>query len=444
MKEAVVIFPTTIFEKNELINKSRKIFIWENKRYFTDFKFHKKKLIFHRATLRAYYDYLKNEGYNVSYINFYEEFQNKDYKLLAYRVYDQKLENELKQKIQFYDSPAFWGGKLKKSKKYFLHTFYIAQRKRLNILIQEGKPIGGKWSFDDENRKKLPPNHKVPKVKFFGNNRYVTEAQNYVQKHFLNNPGNSENFFYPVTFGEAYSWLEDFIENRFKLFGDFEDAIGQNEDFIYHSVLSPLLNVGLITPKFLIDKVLNTDVPINSKEGFIRQIIGWREFILQIYLLEGEKQRKSNYFENYKKIPENFYIGNTNIPPVDNIIKKVIKNAYNHHIERLMILSNFMLLNEFDPNEVYKWFMEMYVDSYDWVMVPNVYGMGQYADGGLMSTKPYISSSRYILKMSDFDKGEWSEKWDKLFWDFLIKHREKLEKNSRMRVLYRHVDRKNS
>jgi deoxyribodipyrimidine photolyase-related protein len=193
-----------------------------------------------------------------------------------------------------------------------------------------------------------------------------------------------------------------------------------------------------------IDFYKKNNIPINSAEGFIRQIIGWREFIRGVYFSKGSEERTKNYWGFKRKIPNSFYDGTTGIDPVDDTIKKVNKTGYPNHIERLMILGNFMVLCEFDPDDVYRWFMELFIDSYDWVMVPNVYGMSQYADGGLMSTKPYISSSNYIIKMSDYKKGEWSEIWDGLFWSFMDKQRVFFSKNPRMRMLISSFDKMNS
>ena len=214
---------------------------------------------------------------------------------------------------------------------------------------------------------------------------------------------------------------------------------------MFHSLLSPLINNGLLNPNYVVERsiefALSNNIPINSLEGFIRQIIGWREFIRGVYILDGVKQRNSNFFDNQNKIPNSFYDGTTGIEPIDITIKKLLDTSYNHHIERLMILSNFMLLCEFHPTEVYKWFMEMYIDSYDWVMVPNVYGMGQFADGGLMSTKPYISSSNYVKKMSDYKSGEWTKIWDALFWRFIFKHKDYFSKNMRTVFMAKSLER---
>ncbi|MBL6871935.1 MAG: cryptochrome/photolyase family protein, partial [Flavobacteriales bacterium] len=201
-------------------------------------------------------------------------------------------------------------------------------------------------------------------------------------------------------------------------------------------------------PKIIVNKTLEyykkNNIPINSCEGFIRQIIGWREFIRGVYRCKGTEERTKNFWGFNRKIPESFYSGTTGIEPLDDTIHKINKSGYANHIERLMIVGNFMLLCEFDPDEVYRWFMELFIDSYDWVMVPNVYGMSQFADGGLMSSKPYISSSNYIIKMSNYKKGEWCKIWDGLFWNFMDKQRAFFLKNPRMRMLISSFDKMDS
>ena len=205
-----------------------------------------------------------------------------------------------------------------------------------------------------------------------------------------------------------------------------------------------MLNIGLLEPNQVVSKAISAaakyNVPLNSLEGFIRQIIGWREFIRIVYEREGSIQRTKNYWGFSRKIPETFWTGDTGILPIDNVIKKVLQTGYCHHIERLMVMGNFMLLCEFDPDEVYRWFMELFIDSYDWVMVPNVYGMTQFADGGLMTTKPYISGSNYLLKMSDYEKGEWTTVWDGLFWRFMHVHRNFFLSNPRLGMLVKTFD----
>jgi deoxyribodipyrimidine photolyase-related protein len=235
-----------------------------------------------------------------------------------------------------------------------------------------------------------------------------------------------------------------FFEKRFYHFGAFEDAIVSSELVLHHSVLTPMLNVGLLTPNEIIDEALKfaseNEVPINSLEGFVRQIMGWREFIRSIYHLHGNRERTTNFWNFNRKIPASFWNGTTGIEPIDQTIKKILESGYCHHIERLMVLGNFMLLCEFDPDEVYVWFMTLFIDAYDWVMVPNVYGMSQFADGGIFATKPYISGSNYILKMSDFKSGSWQKTWDGLFWNFMDRHRDFFLKNPRLGMLVRSWD----
>jgi len=331
-------------------------------------------------------------------------------------------------------------------KKFFQSSFYKSERKRQHILLdQKEQPIGGKWSFDTENRKKYPTKKTPPPVQFPDIDPYYIEALDYVENHFPNNLGTVTDYnLYPHTFETARTWLLHFLQQRFAEFGPYEDAIIAHESILNHSVLSPLLNSGLLTPQYVIDTTLNfsseNDIPLNSVEGFIRQLIGWREFVRGVYISHGTKERTRNYWKFSRKIPASFYDGTTGIVPVDQTIKKVLQTGYCHHIERLMVLGNFMLLCEFDPDDVYVWFMELFIDAYDWVMVPNVYGMSQFADGGLFATKPYISGSNYILKMSDYKKGEWQETWDALFWRFMDKQRDFFLTNPRLGMLVRNFD----
>jgi deoxyribodipyrimidine photolyase-related protein len=329
---------------------------------------------------------------------------------------------------------------LSKKKNYFMANFYAESRKKHGILLENGdKPLGGKWSFDADNRKKVPKGTVIPKVKTPNSSSYIDEAKEYVGDQFADNYGNVDQFYYAITHTDAEEHFQHFISERLTLFGDYEDAMVADERWLWHSVLTPMLNVGLLSPKQVIHEVLKAHetqhFPLNSLEGFIRQILGWREFIRGIYSLEGVTQRTTNHFGYSRKIPESFWTGDTGIVPLDQTIKKLLETGYSHHIERLMLFGNFMMLCEFDPDEVHRWFMEMYVDAYDWVMVPNVYGMTQYADGGLMTTKPYCSGSNYVLKMSDYKKEDWCETWNALYWRFIHVNREEFSKNRRMGMM---------
>lgn len=321
---------------------------------------------------------------------------------------------------------------------------YLNEKKRNLLLESDGSPLGGKWTFDAENRESFPNSEVIPKVGLSIRSNILSEAMLYVDRFFSDGYGDTANFTYPTNRKEALKWLDKFLQERLGKFGVYEDAMVATESFLYHSVLTPALNVGLLQPSEVIEATLQYaalhTVPLNSLEGFIRQITGWREFIRIVYHLEGRKQRTQNYWQFSRKIPPSFWKGETGIAPVDIVIKKVLRTAYNHHIERLMVLGNFFLLCEFDPDEVYRWFMEMYIDAYDWVMVPNVYGMTQFADGGLMTTKPYISGSNYLMKMGDWPKGDWQKVWDGLFWRFMHVHRTFFMQNPRLGMLVKTFD----
>ena len=298
--------------------------------------------------------------------------------------------------------------------------FYQMQRKRLGVLIDDqGAPVGGRWSFDADNRKKLPKGITVPE---------------------------EPSIDLPVDHLSAQQWLDNFLEHRLAGFGTYEDAISSQHRVMWHSVLTPMLNLGLLTPQQVLNRTLAaadaSEIPLNSLEGFLRQIIGWREFMAAMYLRHGVTMRNSNFwnFED-RPIPDAFYQGTTGIPPIDDAIKRALNTGYCHHIERLMLLGNMMLLCGFHPTRIYTWFMELFVDAYDWVMVPNVYGMSQFADGGIFTSKPYLSGSNYVRKMSDYKQGDWCGIWDGLFWSFIHRHGDFFRSQPRLAMMTRNLDR---
>jgi deoxyribodipyrimidine photolyase-related protein len=249
----------------------------------------------------------------------------------------------------------------------------------------------------------------------------------------------------PTNRKEALLWLENFFENKFLNFGNYEDAIRSDNNFLFHSAISPVLNMGLLTPDEVVKKTLEfaelNSIPINSLEGFIRQIIGWREFIRGIYHHKGNEETNSNFWNHHGKLTSHWYEGTTGIAPLDDAIKDCIKYGYTHHIPRLMVICNIMNLSKIHPNEIYKWFMEMFVDSSDWVMVPNVFGMGTFADGGIFATKPYSCGSNYILKMSNYKKDEWCDIVDGLYWMFMNDNVSFFKSNPRLAILVKSLER---
>ena len=451
-------------------------FMAEDHGLCTHFKYHKHKIILFLSAMRSHGDSIKANGYDLAYfkltndnqhLSFEEKLKNviDDHpditEIVTYDIEDHFFEkrivafcqnNDLK--LSIIDSPGFITTK-KEFKTYnrrvnkpFMHTFYQKQRKSLNLLMDSmNNPIHGKWSFDEENRKKLPKKITIPDLRPTIETKHTESLKLQVDNLFGDHPGNSENFHWATTREEVLKLLDDFVEKRFDSFGPYEDAIHDKEVFIFHSALSPYINLGLITPDEVVKKAVSfyekKDTHYPSVEGFVRQIIGWREFMRGIYH-EYDEALNKNFFNHHRKMTSHWYNGSTGIPPLDDSIKKAIRFGYTHHIERLMVLGNIMLLCEIDPEDVYKWFMEMYVDSADWVMAPNVYGMSQFSDGGIFATKPYIGGSNYILKMSNYSKkGEWPDLVNGLYWRFIDKNRKVFENNQRMAMMVKTLDRMN-
>lgn len=450
----ILILPHQLFYEISLKDIS-KAYLVEHPHFFTKRRFHKQKLIFHRASMKAFGDYLEKKKIKVTYVDFHhakEFMKNLNLKdVIAFDPIEHPLQKEYqllqKKHPSFVILPSLMfltsnqvleTFKKGNDKHYSMQQFYIMQRKSLDILMDGDKPCGGKWSFDAENRKPMPKNLKPPKISLPKLDAIGKEAIAYVERHFPDNFGEALLIF-PIHEKSAQSWLQEFLKERLEDFGAYEDAIVAEEHFLFHSGLSPLLNCGILTPNQVIEATMDFTkhhkVSLSSLEGFIRQIIGWREYMKILYDIRGETLFKENYFGHKKKLPQAFWIACTGIEPVDITIKKIELTAYAHHIERLMVLGNFMLLCNYNPQHIYEWFMEMFIDSYEWVMVTNVMAMSQYADGGKMTTKPYISSSNYILKMSHYSKGPWCDIWDALYWVFMEKHSLSFSKNPRMTMM---------
>lgn len=462
---AALIYPHQLFETQPALAGADCAVLVEDPLFFSQYAFHRQKLMLHRASLKAYAAELTARKVKVHYVEAHE-LENteaiapllKKLKITRAQLVDpsddwlfRKVSEALKAAkidLMVFDDPDFLTsrpqieGYVKGRKKLFFADFYSHQRKRLGILLENGKPVGGKWSFDTENRKRLPATVTLPKMPNVEPDAFSREARAYVEKKFPKALGEARDLQFPWLRDQAQRWLRDFVNHRLTDFGDYEDAITTRSPFLFHSVLTPALNLGLLSPDDIVKAVLKKapKVPLNSLEGFIRQVIGWREYIRLVYLTHGRAQRTRNFWKMKRRLPKAFYDGTTGIEPVDSVIRSVLKHGYCHHIERLMILGNFMLLCGIDPDDTYRWFMELFVDAYDWVMVPNVYGMSQHADGGFMTTKPYLSGSAYVLKMSDFKKGEWCTVWDALYWTFIDRHDKFFSQNPRMMVMVKMRD----
>ena len=461
------LFPVEILKNYKI----KSVFMREDMQLCTYQRHHKHKIILFLSAMRSYRDMLIKNNIEVHYeelkikktISYIDSLikyikKNKISHISIFSIEDKwfekqfyKVESSIK-KLEILQTPMFLTNPedfndmcpIKAKPKYKMTDFYINQRKKLNILIENGKPKGGKWTFDSENRKKIPKNISPPPPLEFSKTKHTLDVSRLVENNFSKHYGDSSDFNHPTTREHAIKNLDDFIRYRFKNFGDYEDSVDSRSSLWFHSNLSSALNIGLITPADILNKIRKLkNVPLNSYEGFIRQIIGWREFMRCLYQEEGPMMMKSNFFKHKRKLTSAWYDGTTGLVPLDYSIKSTLKHAYSHHIERLMIQVNLMNLCEIEPKNAYKWFMELYIDSSDWVMTPNVYSMGLFADGGIMATKPYICGSNYILKMMDFKKGEWCEIMDGLYWRFINKNRSFFKTNPRLNMMVSLFDKMN-
>ena len=462
-----VILGNQLFNPTYLKNYSdHKFIMYEDYGLCTYEKHHKLKILLFLSSMRSYSDELKSKKFKVDYFSVENDFKisyekklekyirnNKVKEITLFEIEDKFFEKrilllvkKLKLKINILETPMFLTSRkdfknyLDKNKKPFMANFYKINRVKLNILVSDdGKPKDGKWSFDEDNRKKLPKDIKVPEISKIKETKNTFILKKFIESNFKDHPGDTKNFWFPTTRKDANEWLDDFFKERIKLFGDYEDAVTEKSNTVFHSALSPLINLGLITPEEIITKLrkIENKIPMNSLEGYIRQIIGWREFMRGIYQNYDERLEKTNFFNHKRKMKNNWYKGNTGLPPLDHAISNAINYGWSHHIERLMILANIMNLCEINPKQVYQWFMEMFVDSSDWVMSPNVYGMGLFSDGGIFATKPYICGSSYFLKMMHFKKGPWCDVMDGLYWRFIDKNKKFFSKNPRLAMMVR-------
>ena len=451
--------------------KIKKVFMKEDLGLCTNYRHHKLKIFFFLSSMRQYRDYLIENGYEVIYHSIDDQSFDVDFlKTLDQEIKEKKISDlgyfeiednefndkfksfliEKKIKTNEFQSPMFLCSKTEfkdffGNKSLRMVSFYQMMRKKYDLLMDGDKPEGGKWSFDAENRKKLPKNIEIPVLPKLKTTDFESELKQTIESKFTNHPGKLEKVWFPTNRSNSIKWLKNFLEKRFAKFGDYEDAIDSDHNFIFHSALSPLLNIGLLTPSEVIKETIEfskkNEIPLNSLEGFIRQIIGWREFIRGTYHQKGEEERQSNFFNHHHKLTDAWYAGETGIPPLDDAIKDCLNYGYTHHIPRLMVISNLMTLSRIHPEEIYKWFMEMFIDSSEWVMVPNVFGMGTFADGGIFATKPYSCGSNYLLKMSNYKKGPWCDVVDGLYWKFMSDNKKFFASNPRLSILPRSLDR---
>jgi deoxyribodipyrimidine photolyase-related protein len=440
-------------KKNDIPTKGLKFVIVEDPVYFgfreSKMNFNKKKLILHFASMKYYYDYLHQNKFDVEYIEldeclknkatFYNQSMFKKNKTYCFDPVDHLLMRKIKKNknIEILDSPLFLNTnesleEYHKSKKnednYFHSSFYKWQKKSLNVLPNEK-------SYDSMNQNKIPKDIKVPPLPKITKCEFITRACARVNKQFGKNYGSVDDYVFPINHRDSLIFLKHFCEKKLQLFGQYQDAIDTSRNFLYHSCLSPMINIGLLTPMEVLTYVKSyysknsKMVKIQNYEGFIRQLIGWREYQRYIYLYGYKKMTSLNHFGNKKKLNSNWYKGTTGLLPLDDAIKMAFKDGYLHHILRLMVVGNLMNLVGIHPKEAYTWFMEFAVDSYDWVMIGNVYSMAMWSDGGLSMRKPYISGDGYVMnKVGNYSRGDWNKIWLSLFYNFIARNQKQISK----------------
>jgi deoxyribodipyrimidine photolyase-related protein len=343
----------------------------------------------------------------------------------------------------------------KDRKQLRMEYFYRDMRRKSGLLMNGGAPEGGQWNFDAENRKPAKRDLAMPKPLHFAPNAVTQDVIDMVEARFGGNMGKTDRFGFAVTRADALKQQAHFLEHALPFFGDYQDAMLTGEPFLWHSILSPYINAGLLDPLELCHAVevqyQAGKVPINAAEGFIRQVIGWREYVRGTYWHAGPEYVQSNALAATRPLPEFYWTGDTDMHCLSQTIGQTIDHAYAHHIQRLMITGNFALLAGLDPVAVHEWYLAVYADAYEWVELPNSLGMSQFADGGLLASKPYAASGAYINRMSDYCGncrydvkqriGPDACPFNALYWEFIARNEDRLRKNPRMAMPYKNWDR---
>lgn len=440
----------------------------------TRWRYHSLKLVLVLAAMRAFADELRAAGREVAYVRLEDaeepvwlrlvgrELERLGARRLVWmRTSDhwpnrhiaafcrrRGLDHDVSPNSLFLTEPREFARWAEGRERLVMDSFYRRQRARLDVLMDErGEPEGGRYSFDALNRRPLPRELAAPPLPPVAPNGHVRDVSATVARLFPDHPGDVRDFWLPTTREGSLRWLDAFAEERLGRFGPYQDAMRTGELTLFHAVISPMQNLGLLHPREVVERVVRAyregAAPLQSVEGFVRQIIGWREYMHGMYHLHMPGWHERNVLGHTAPLPGWWRTGDTHVVPLDRLLPGLLRYGYAHHIERLMVYGNFMLLSRYDPKEVHRWFMEMFVDSYDWVMVSNANGMSQYADGGLVATKPYIGSATYLQRMGRFWPASArlaDSEYSVLFWDFLRHHRARFEENPRMRQLYRLLD----
>ena len=445
------------------------VIIIESLNYIKKRPYHQQKLVLVFSAMRHFAEELKLQGWPVTYeIN--QDFKTslnywikKNYitELRLVTPYDKPFLRLIKNfqldcKLKFIPNNHFlWTQEEFKQwtdsrKRLLLEDFYRKGRKKFNILMKDNQPIGGKWNFDKQNRKPPKQGLNTPTPLEFEPDKITQKVIKDIESYQIATYGKLEPFKWGVTRSQALQVLDNFIEYNLNNFGTYQDAMRTGEYTLWHSLISPYINLGLLTPLEVIKAIEKAyyefDYPLNSVEGLIRQILGWREYMYGIYQLMDDDYADTNWFNHQEKLPEFYWDSSqTDMNCLKQSLQQVEETGYAHHIQRLMVLGNFALIVGVSPQAIHNWFHSAFIDSYDWVMVPNVIGMGQFADGGILSSKPYAASANYINKMSDYCQscvykqnqrtGDNACPFNFFYWDFLSRHHQQLKGLGRMNLI---------
>ena len=443
---------------------------------------HKKKIAFLFSAMRHFAQRLREDGTTVDYVQLDDPANTQDFAsevaraaarrapetivvtepgewrvLRDMRVWEETIGRpvEIRADTRFFATRADFRRWADGRQSLTMEFFYRLMRKRTGLLMDGDAPLGGQWNFDRDNRKPLPKRNDPPPVPIFPPDAITRDVLALVEARFADHFGRLEPFDFAVTRDDALAALADFIAGRLPSFGDYQDAMRTDAPFLFHAVLSPYINAGLLRPREVCDAAQEAfargDVPLNAVEGFIRQILGWREYVRGLYWLKMPDYAQTNHLAAHRPLPKFFWTGKVKSRCLSQAILGTRDNAYAHHIQRLMVTGNFALIAGFEPAQVEEWYLIVYADAYDWVELPNVHGMILYADGGLLGTKPYAASGAYIDRMSDYcgrcfydvklKAGPKACPFNYLYWDFLIRNRARLHGNRRLAMPYRTLDR---
>jgi len=472
-KGLFLIQPDHLFHPRYLKDHQDDLFLMiEDREQLSAYKFHKQRQVFYLSAMRHYAKELNHLDFNLVYLEFsetnglsYEKILLKSLKesgittVITFEIEDKVFEKRLqtfcnehgytlKTKLSplFLNTRTHFHNFLEKTSKSSAKAFYEEQRRNFKVLIDpNGEPTGGQFSFAGEEQLKWSYPSSTPKIPISVHDEIDKKVIQLVDQEFPDNPGEALTAWYPVTREAAQETLEDFCKYRLPEHGPYDETFCPNEDFLFHSALAPLLNIGLLAPDDVLNTVLQyskeNPISLNSLESFVRKVLGHREYARGIYQNYIEFQENSNFWNHHRLPNENWYTGNTQVPPLDDVIHKALRLGYTHHAERLHVLCNMMNLSEIQPRKAYSWFMEMHLDSTIWALGPNLYGLGLHSDGGVFSSQFYISSSSDWLQRSTYEKADWCTEVDGLFWRFVEKHEDFLSNTPKLASLPKSLER---